>query len=262
LLGGVLALAGFVASAQSGRKVSAVLVPSTHNGDTMVDSLLKLEGIDSSYAVTYRNDVGKVVTKADFVAEFEQKHLTFNLENDQNKHTAVLSLNPAGSPAAKRLAAAGTGIPVHMIKPGKPLPPFRLATVGGGEVDNEALHGQPALINFFFAQCAGCVQETPALNAYASAHPHMRVLAVTFDDAATAAGYVKQRKFSWPVAYGGQAWLDTLGINTYPALALVGADGRLLDIRISADVPHGGDGITPQDVDRWVTGVLAKQLVK
>ncbi|MDE2278347.1 MAG: TlpA family protein disulfide reductase [Xanthomonadaceae bacterium] len=251
LLGGLLALAGLTASANS-----------NVGGGTAVDSLLKMEGIDSSYAITYHDVDGKVVTKADFVAALVQKHLTFNLEDDQSKHTAVLRLNAAGSPAAKRLAAAEKSLPARMIRPGKLLPPFRLATAGGGDVDNEDLRGRPVLINFFFAHCAGCIEETPALNAYASAHPHMRVLAVTFDDAVTAAGYVKQRRFAWPVAYGAQSWLDALGINAYPTLALVDAEGRVLDIRLSANVPHGGDGVTPKDLNSWVTGVLAKQSAK
>ena len=243
LLGGVLALAGFTAAAQGINKVSAKL-----------DQVLKMEGIDSSYAVTYRNVDGKAMTRADFLAAFVQKHLTLNIEHDPGKHAAVLSL------ATKKAAAASVArMQAHMLKPGQPLPAFRLTDLDGHVIDNAALRGHVTLVNFFFATCAPCIQETPVLTAYAKAHPQMHVLAVTFDDAKTARNYVATRHFSWPVLVDGMPFTQAMGVNTYPTMALVGADGRLLDMRSSSAIQSGSGTITPQDLDRWVNRVLAKQ---
>lgn len=246
LLGGVLALAWFTAAAQDSNKVSARL-----------DQLLKMEGIDSSYAVTYRNVDGKAMTRADFLAMFVQKHLTLSIEHDPSKHVAVLSLA-----TRKAEAASDARMQAHMLKPGQPLPAFRLTDLDGRVIDNAALRGHVTLVNFFFATCAPCIQETPALTAYAKAHPQMHVLAVTFDDAKTARDYVATRHFSWPVLVDGMPFTQAMGVNAYPQLALVGADGRLLAIRSSDSIHSGGGTITPQDLDRWVNGVLAKQSVK
>ena len=214
-----------------------------------LSSLLKMEGIDSSYTVTYRDDHGNAMTKEAFSAEMAKKR-SFNLEHNALAHTASLIL------LAKD---AKVDAPViYKVRPGQPFPPFRLKTVSGATVDNVSLHGRPTILNFFFAECVGCITETPALNAYASQHPEIRVLAVTFDDAKTAATYVAQRHFAWPVAYGGQSLDDALGVNAYPAMALLGADGRLLDIRLSALMHTAGDSVSAQDVNRWVQRTLAQ----
>ncbi|MBD8874091.1 TlpA disulfide reductase family protein [Rhodanobacter sp. DHB23] len=256
LLGGVLALAGFAASAQGDGKAG-----------TALDPLLKMEGIDGSYAVAYRDVDGKVMAKADFVAAVMQKSMTFDVRRDPARRTAELRLNAADSVQAKELRAqtaamAKTSAQGHALEPGQPLPAFRLADLDGHVVDNASLHGHVTLVNFFFATCVPCIQETPALNAYARAHPRMPVLAVTFDDVKTARDYVAAHRFGWPVLADGMDFIQAMGVDSYPQVALVGADGRLLDIRFSGSI-HEGDGtITPRDLDRWVAGVLAKQPAK
>ena len=86
LAGVALASAGFAVPAQKDGK-----------GGTALDSLLKMQGIDGSYAVTYRNVDGKAMTKADFVAAVLQKHMTFDTEHDPASHTAGLRLNAVDS---------------------------------------------------------------------------------------------------------------------------------------------------------------------
>lgn len=256
LLGGVLALAGFAAAAQGSNKAGAGL-----------DQLLKMEGIDSSYAVTYRNVDGKAMTRADFITAFAQRHMTFDIARDLNKHVAVLSLNPADSLVSKEMkiqtaAFAKAGARGEALKPGQPLPAFRLTDLDGRVVDNAALRGHVTLMNFFFATCVPCIQETPALTEYAKAHPQMPVLAVTFDDTGTARDYVAAHHFGWPVLANGMDFILAMGVSAYPQLALVDANGRLLAIRPSDSIRKGGGTITPQDIDRWVNGVLAKQSAK
>lgn len=257
LLGAALALVGFAALAQSDGK-----------GSMALDSLLKMEGIDSSYAVTYRGVDGKTMTRADFnaVAFKSKSSLAMSIQQNPAKHTAVVSLHPADSVEAKegkiQAAFAKAGTQSNMLKPGQPLPTFRLTDLDGHVIDNAALRGHVTLMNFFFATCAPCIQETPALTAYAKAHPQMHVLAVTFDDAKTGRDYVAAHHFSWPVLADGMDFIHAVGVNAYPQLALVGANGRLLDIRVSGSIHKGGGTVTPRDLDRWVSGVLAKQLAK
>lgn len=251
-----LASAGFAAPAQKDGK-----------GDTALDSLLKMEGIDSSYAVTYRDVDGKAMTKADFVAAVMQRHMTFDTEHDPSSHTAGLRLNAVDAVQSRELRAQAAAVGKttaqnRTLKLGQPLPAFRLADLDGREVDNAALRGHVTVMNFFFATCVPCIQETPALNAYAKAHPRMHVLAVTFDDAKASRDYVAARRFGWPVLADGMDFIQAMGVDTYPQLALVGADGRLLDIRLSSSIHQGGGTVTPQDLDRWVTGVLARQPAK
>lgn len=230
-----------------------------------MDKLVGMMSVGANKTITFSDDKGQTISEMAFLDGVKAGRAFSYKRNVAAQSTAfTLEAKKAASDAPNKGAAAleHTLNVSYKVKPGQALPAFHLATVGGGSVDNAALRGKPALINFFFADCVGCIAETPALNAYAKAHPEVRVLAVTFDKASDAADYVKQQQFAWPVAYGGQSWFDTLGVSTYPALALVGADGRLLDIRISGTIQSGGDTISAKDLNRWVAGTLAKQTAK
>ena len=239
--------------------------PATTPSQDDLAGMVRMMSVGADKTVTFSDDKGRSISEAAFLDGVKAGR-TFSYKRDSAAQATAFTLQAAkagpSTPNKGAVALEHTLKVAYRIKPGQALPAFHLATVGGGSVDNAALRGKPALINFFFADCVGCIAETPALNAYAKAHPEVRVLAVTFDKAGDAAAYVKQHRFAWPVAYGGQAWLDTLGVSTYPALALVGADGRLLDIRISGTIQSGGDAITAADLNRWVAGTLAKQTAK
>jgi hypothetical protein len=58
--------------------------------------------------------------------------------------------------------------------------------------------------------------------AYAKKHPRQSVLAVTFDDAATARYFVAAHGFSWPVLVDGMVLHAAVGVNAYPTMALLG----------------------------------------
>lgn len=219
-----------------------------------LDSLLKMEGIDGSYALTCRDVDGKAITRKDFDAAVLQKHLTFSIEQDPAKHTAELRLNPAGSTVSREIHAmkAAAGHFAHAPRPGQPLPAFHLAGLDGRAFDNASLRGRTTLVNFFFSTCAPCIAETPVLSAYARAHPEVRVLAVTFDDAGTARGYVAAHHFDWPVLADGMGFIQAMGVSAYPAMALVGPDGRLERIALSSDI---GSPLTVAALQRWVKDV-------
>jgi thiol-disulfide isomerase/thioredoxin len=144
-----------------------------------------------------------------------------------------------------------------MLKPGESIPPFHLVDLDGHVVDKASLHGHTVLINFYFSTCAPCVAEIPVLTAYAREHPHMRVLAVTFDDAKTSRSCVSEHHFSWPVLANGMGFISAMGVNTYPAMALVGPDGRLLRMTISADIGHG-QPLTVGALTHWVDRGIAR----
>ena len=237
--------------------------------DTNLDQLLKMQGVDSSYTVTYLGVDGQVMTRKDFDAVAFKKGMpmTMGIKIYPAKHTAVVSLNAADSVASKEAkiqeaAYAKAGTRGKAPKVGQPLPAFRLTDLDGHVFDNAALRGHVTLMNFFFATCVPCIQETPALTEYAKAHPQMHVLAVTFDDTGTARDYVAAHHFGWPVLANGMDFILAMGVSAYPQLALVDANGRLLAIRPSDSIRKGGGTITPQDIDRWVNGVLAKQSAK
>ncbi|MEB0032700.1 TlpA disulfide reductase family protein [Undibacterium sp. RTI2.1] len=55
----------------------------------------------------------------------------------------------------------------YAINAGDTFPPSTLKTLDEKTLDNRELTGRYTLVNFFFADCAPCIQELPLLNAFA-----------------------------------------------------------------------------------------------
>lgn len=230
-------------------------VPAQGKASSGLDKLLNMEGIDGSYAITYRDAEGKAITRSAFITEVFDHHGTFSLDHDPAKHTADLRLNRPGSQAAllAKAAASSAHARTAMLKPGQAWPAFRLANLQGRMVDAASLRGHTTLINFYFSQCAPCVQETPVLTAYAHAHPKVSVLAITFDDAGTTRDYVARRHFDWPVLPDAGTLIESVGVSAYPAMALVGPDGHVLRMALSSEIDPGHP-LTVAALSRWVAG--------
>lgn len=130
----------------------------------------------------------------------------------------------------------------------QPFPAFRLHMIDGRVVDNAALHGHPALISFFFDTCIPCIEEVPALNAFAKSHPDYRTLAVTFDSKDEAATFRRQRHLAWPIAYGANKLIATLSVKSYPTLVLLDAQGRV----VRSGTPPNSGRTRKADIERWV----------
>lgn len=218
-------------------------------------ALLKSQAIDSTYAISYRDEHGRPLSEAAFSTRFAQGR-SFDLHRDDAGHTAVLSLlakDQVPPSFAKELAAthanaAGTSF----LQPGQALPAFQLQTADGHQVDNASLRGHLTLVNFFFSECGPCIAETPTLVAYAKKHPQQHVLAVTFDDAPTAKAFVADHGFSWPVLVDGMAFDQAMGVDVYPVMALVGPDGRLLKMGVAGNIARTGKPLGVGDLEAWV----------
>lgn len=152
------------------------------------------------------------------------------------------------------------------LAPGHPLPEFRLPVTDGTTVDSNQFRGKPILVDLLFADCAGCIEELPALGEYASHHPEMQFLAITFDQKNIAQSFVNKWGLQWPLAYDGQQVIDQIGARAFPTLLLFGADGRLRATRtgsVPADTAASEKtGMSSQQarrqwLERWVKNGLA-----
>jgi thiol-disulfide isomerase/thioredoxin len=153
------------------------------------------------------------------------------LIKDLKKHEFTLTLKEMGSrPAQARLAR---------------LPEFDLPLVSGKRIRSPDLLHKPALISFFFAECAPCIKEVPILNAFARKHPEYNYLAITFDPKEVAAQFVRQHHLEWPVAANAKAYLDAAQIGSFPTYLYVSTTGEVLgqgsglDTRSMADPAAG-----------------------
>lgn len=167
-------------------------------------------------ANVYHNAHGKQIDAATF-AKAIKSGSTYSPAIDPAKKIVTLTLQTA--------APEGNGL---AIRTGQKLPDFHLPTLNHNVASPSMLVGKPTLVDFFFADCVACIEELPALNAYAAKHPEMNFLAVTFDDAKTARDFVRQRHFGWSVAYDGKPLVEKLGMQNFPTMLLLDAEGNLL----------------------------------
>lgn len=215
-------------------------------------TLIEVRGVH--YLVVFHDVRGKVINQKAFAAgAARQQRYTTRL--DEHRKLAVLTLLPLGKkpsgsqPVSDWTVESSSAAPIP--EPGTIFPAFDLPKVGGGRLNTASSQGKPYVVDFFFAQCIGCIAELPTLNAYHKQYPERPLVAITFDDARTAADFVQQRHFDWPVTYAGKAFTDKLGLKVYPTMVVVGADGKVLATRVGSD-----DSATPEKLEAWVAASI------
>jgi peroxiredoxin len=150
---------------------------------------------------------------------------------------------------------------------GKPLASFNLFDVKGTPVSNKDLLGRPTLINFYFAECAPCILETPMLNEYLGLRNDLRMLAVTFDDQAAIEKYIRKHRFAWQSLVSARSLIDQIGVRSYPSFLLVDELGIVRAIAAAAELPKGASqskshSTNRESLDNWVNAALLAKLEK
>lgn len=123
----------------------------------------------------------------------------------------------------------GEGIAAPEI--GALAPNFTAPTLTGS-VELNALRGQPVVVNFWATWCAPCEIEMPELQAFQSAHPSARVLAVNLGEPpALITDWLSERGITLDIP------LDTRGEIAYlyhlrgqPTTFVIAPDGRIRHI--------------------------------
>jgi peroxiredoxin len=139
----------------------------------------------------------------------------------------------------------------HHALDGKMFPAFSASDLNGHTIALNQFRGKTVLVSFYFARCSPCIAEAPVLTGYHRTHPDVPVLAITFDDKATATQFVRERGLNWPVIYDQRPLAETLGVHTYPLMVLVGPDGTIKQ----ADIPASFTGDAPLTVsalEAWI----------
>lgn len=210
-------------------------------------SLLEQLAIPADYRVSFEDQAGRSLSYAQFKAAMATR--PFGVEKNLTAHKAILKLE---SEADVAKAHAEHALPKTLAIQGHPFPAFSAQTLGGKKIDLASLHGKPFVANFFFAQCAPCIAETPVLSAFHKAHPDIAVLAFTFDDAATAREFARARHFNWPVLPDQQALAEQAGIKIYPTMMLVDGNGIVAKATVSDAIHAAGTPLSVADLERWV----------
>jgi thiol-disulfide isomerase/thioredoxin len=198
--------------------------------------------LGSSPQVRYLDSNGKPIDYATFAQQLHARR-SYSISRDRQAGSAVLRLRPPGAHAGEPGRFA--------FGRGDAFPPFELPSLHGGTQRLGDFHGRYTLVSFFFAECGPCIAEAPTLNAFAHEHGDMNVVAITFEDADQARGFVNDHGLSWNVLYGGEALTDTLGVGTYPTLMLIDPSGRVAGAAVGMSLSD--DSVKRlADLDGWI----------
>jgi cytochrome c biogenesis protein CcmG, thiol:disulfide interchange protein DsbE len=118
------------------------------------------------------------------------------------------------------------------LKPGTPVPDFRLRALAGGTSDLASRRGRVVLVNFWATWCPPCVEEMPSLERLhrALGPEGLVVIGISVDaDDNAVRDFVARAGVSFPMLRDPGAHTAAAYRTTgYPETFVIGRDGRLL----------------------------------
>lgn len=85
---------------------------------------------------------------------------------------------------AAAAACVGEDEPRSVVEVGDCLPEFSVVLNDGSTLTTDMLRGGESMIVFFTTTCGDCRRELPRINAYAEAHPSVRVVCIARSESA------------------------------------------------------------------------------
>lgn len=199
-------------------------------------------GLDAGTEIFYRAEDGEALTFEEF-AKLVMEGKNFGKPMGQEGPFVLTVSEPEPQPE----------IPASF-------PDLDMADLEGRPVRSEDFLGRELLVNFFFAECAPCVEETPALNEFARRNPGLAVLAITFDPVDVAQQFVVDHGFEWPIVPNAQEFIFGAGVYAFPSYFLLDKDGGLLGVKMGGiDKPVLTAPVTVADVASLVESLRGSQ---
>ena len=118
---------------------------------------------------------------------------------------------------------------------------IKFTGLDGKETDLAKMKGKVVLIDFWATWCGPCIAELPnVLKAYEEYNDKgFEIIGISLDnvkDEDKLRTFVKDKKMTWPHAFDGQGWRNSLakkfGISSIPATFLIGKDGKVVSTNL------------------------------
>lgn len=114
---------------------------------------------------------------------------------------------------------------------GKEFPAFELSLLNGEKLNSESLRGKPTLINFWFTNCAPCIDEMPMLNEIqAELAGEVNFVAITFEDKSEVNSFLEKSEFNFRHLIDAREYIKSLGFFGYPKTILLDKNFTVVEI--------------------------------
>lgn len=120
---------------------------------------------------------------------------------------------------------------------------FTINAVGGGQVQMEALRGEPAVVFYFSEESIPSLVAWEALNEGLRQSPKIRRVAICLDKKIHSLQWLtKEYASNWMLCWDGLGWSSPIareyGINAVPTAWLLDAQGRLQSLNLLENLPN------------------------
>ena len=148
---------------------------------------------------------------------FGGREITFSILGDGTVH-----VHPANNKTEE--IEAGAKLNSHLDKPA---PEFAFKDLNGKLYSLADLKGKIVVLNFWFTQCGGCINEMPDLNALKHNYPGKDVvfLAITHDDNAKVNTFLTKHKFAYTILPNAKQACADYDIPDYPTSIVIDRSG-------------------------------------
>lgn len=111
----------------------------------------------------------------------------------------------------------------------KPLPDFKLQTLGNELKQNSDYNGKVTFVNLWFTSCAPCITEMPYLNYLKDTYKdQVNFVAITFDSKDRVASFLNRKQFDFEHLVDAAQYLSRdLENNAFPKLILLDKEGNV-----------------------------------
>ena len=116
----------------------------------------------------------------------------------------------------------------------KDAPIFSATDVNGTPIDLQKLKGKVVVLNFWFINCHGCVQEMPELNQIKAEFKDKDVvfIGLTFDKLDKTKAFLAKTKFDFQIIAEAQPIFDKFGISPCPVSLVIDKNGKIISSQL------------------------------
>ncbi len=198
------------------------------NQDLLADAYNAKNGVVSEYKILPKPKpsvmrASKQTGESEMMNTNDPKTQAFLEKRGITTSTVTVS-NDNSAPSARSMESLLAGSSV--LKAGATMPDFDVTDIAGKRWKMSELQTKTLVLNFWFVECAPCVEEMPALNALVkaySAHPNVVFLSFANSSAAKLSKFLSSKAFDYAHIPQEQAstLLETWAVNAFPMNTVV-----------------------------------------